>query len=152
VSTTRRGQPGGSLEQLAAFVIGRVGERRLEQLAHDDERELALELRSAPTQHVHPLALRGGGRGRQHRGLADPGRSLHHQQRPETVARAGQRLLDPGQLVVAFEQRTDLGCRRHVRSLCGRAPKGQGGEERYSPACAASSTAASSIQPENGVR
>ena len=52
------GDAGARLEQLGALELRGVRQRRLEQLAHDAEREIALELGSARPQHEHPARRR----------------------------------------------------------------------------------------------
>ena len=64
---------------------------RLEQLAHDAEGELALELGAAGGEHLHPAGLGAAPGGGEQRGLADAGRALNDHQAPGPRAAAGQR-------------------------------------------------------------
>jgi hypothetical protein len=67
-----RGRPRRPVQETRPGLVGRLGENRLEQLPHDPEGELALELRAARTKHAHALGLCFFPRGRQHGRLADP--------------------------------------------------------------------------------
>src|SRR6185312_127935 len=96
----RRGRVG---QELGAGA--RVGEQRLEQLAHDSERERALQLRT----------LRGGdpvaaGRGkfaklREQPALADPGGTLDDERLGERGGVAAEQLGEDPELALALEQR-----------------------------------------------
>jgi hypothetical protein len=75
----RRGERGGSAEQLGSLLSGQPGNKRLEELSYDAIGECALELGAARAQHLHPRFL--GSRSCLHdqRRLADPGRPLDRQ-------------------------------------------------------------------------
>ena len=86
-----RGDARRAAEQLRALAGRRLGERRLEELPRDPERELTLELGPARAQHAHPLAGRERARGREERRLPDPRRALDDDQRAAAGARVRQR-------------------------------------------------------------
>ena len=67
----RRGGRRGAAQQLLA-----AGDDALEQLAHDAERELALELGAAGAEHERAAVGRPPARLGEQRALADPGRTL----------------------------------------------------------------------------
>ena len=125
-----RRQAGRALEQLGALVDGRLAQSRLEELAHDAEGEVALELGAAGAQDARGAVVRGGARRGEHRRLADPGWPFDDDGRPGAGARAGDRGLDARQLAVALEQVDGAGrrkyqCRRErvrtvARVYCGR--------------------------------
>ena len=82
----------------------RIGHGRLEQLAHDAEAELALELRRAGGQHEQLVARTGAQVGEQAR-LADPGRAADHEQPPAPRRRVGDRGVERRDLGLALDQR-----------------------------------------------
>ena len=83
-----------------------VGPRRdvgLEKLAHDPERELALELGRARGEHAQLPAGALPQVGEQ-AGLADPGRPLDQRQPPAPVARGGDQVVQRGDLALAVQE------------------------------------------------
>jgi hypothetical protein len=97
-------QGGGAGEQPLAIGLRCGLEDRLEQLAHDPERELALELRRAPEEGPHP-GLAGGAQRRPHElRLADPGRPREDEHAPVAIAQPGHRGRERPHLVVALKQ------------------------------------------------
>jgi hypothetical protein len=91
--------------QLGALLDRSTGQQRLEQLADDAEGELLLQLPRAGGQHLKARRPGGGERHANQAGLAHAGTALDHQQSPGAAARAGQELLDRGDLGLALEQR-----------------------------------------------
>ena len=83
----RRTELGGTCQQLGAKIRRRRGERPLEQLPHDPERELALELSSSRGQHLELPRVGKLPRCAQEPCLADPGGPLDDNQ--TTLASAG---------------------------------------------------------------
>jgi hypothetical protein len=112
----RRGQPGRALEQRGT--VG-GGHDRLEQLPHDAERELALELRPARTGHGHAPAARDAIGGEQQLRLADSAGALHEHRRARAAARRLEPLGDHAELPVPVEQKPlgHGGKPRHVRNV-----------------------------------
>jgi hypothetical protein len=74
----------------------------LEQLAHDAERELALELRGAGGEHAQLGTLAQTG---QQARLADPGRTLDQHQPPAAGDRVRDEAVERGDLTIAVQQR-----------------------------------------------
>jgi hypothetical protein len=81
-----------------------VHEWRLEQLAHDAEGKLALELAGARRQHAHVLLLGGGPQLGEQPALPDPGRSLDQSQAASAARRVPQHGAERFELAVAFEE------------------------------------------------
>jgi hypothetical protein len=105
--------PGGALEQLGALFGARLAQRGLEQLAHDPEGEVALELGSPRAQDAGGAVV-GGGAGRgEHRRLADPRGPFDDHGGARTLARAGDGRLDARKLAVALEQVGGRGRRKY---------------------------------------
>ena len=97
----RGAQGGGPVHQLVAAGTGHA---RLEELPHDAERELALELGAARAQHAH-AALAGLAAGRdQQLGLPDAARPFHDERRAGTGTGRLEPLADLIQLALALEQ------------------------------------------------
>ena len=85
---------------------GRRGrEQRLEELAHDAERELPLELAAARRQHAEPRGLRDRPRLGEQAGLADPGAALDRCEPPVPVARGVEERAQRGDVGLALEER-----------------------------------------------
>jgi len=85
-----------------ALARGGLGERRLEQLPHDAERELALEVAAVRGQHRHALGPRVSAQLGDEAALPDPGRTLdQHKPRRLPVA---QHPVERGQLPIALQQ------------------------------------------------
>jgi hypothetical protein len=76
----------------------------LEQLAHDAERELALELRRARGEHAQLGALAQAG---EQARLADAGRTLDQHQPPAAGGRVPDEVVERGDLPVTVQQRHD---------------------------------------------
>jgi len=91
-------------EQARPLVSGGGRQRRLEELAHDGEREVALEL--GPARGQRPQAGRSRQRARrlQQAGLPHPGRSLDKHEPPATVGGGLDGRAQLGQLGVALQQ------------------------------------------------
>ena len=108
-------------QQLLALGGRRCCERRLEQLANDSERELALQLGSAAPEDAHPARLGGRTRAGHERGLSHPGRAFDDDEAPVSFAGPVERRLHPRELVPALDQRRALrkhgagGLRPHLR-------------------------------------
>ena len=83
----------------------RVGDDGLEQLAHDAERELALELAGAGVEHERVLGARAAPELRQQPRLADPGRALDQDRAPLALRRLLEQRVEQGDLAVALDQR-----------------------------------------------
>ena len=84
------GHPGGALEHIGSLAARALRQRHLEQLAHDAERELALELAPRAPQQPHPAAPARPPARPEHRGLTDPGGTLDHQHPAVALPAAGQ--------------------------------------------------------------
>ncbi len=96
---------GRGLQQIGTLELRCLGQRRLEELTHHSESEIALELRPPRPKHAHSrVCCRGPRRGKQ-RGLTNPSRPFDHQERAPSRASLGQRRLDPRQLLIPLEQR-----------------------------------------------
>ena len=78
---------------------------RLEELTHDSEGEIALQLRSPRTKHAHAALRSGRPRGPEQRRLADPGRPFDYQEPAAPCAGLGKRRLDLRQFLAPLEQR-----------------------------------------------
>ena len=94
-----RGDPGGALEQPAARDERVGGDERLEELAHDAEREVALQRAAAGGEDAHAALGRELLGALQQRALADAGRALDERD----AARPGARRIEQRR------QRGDLG-------------------------------------------
>jgi hypothetical protein len=117
----RLGQRGGAREQLRGT---RLAQRRLEQLPHDGEGEVALKLRAAGGEHPDV----GAGllaRGCEQPRLADARRPLHQHAGALPGARRGQCALERRQLPLTLGRRS-LDWGRHARSLRGGSVRGHG--------------------------
>ena len=101
----RRSDTCGAVKQIGAVGLRCLGERRLEQLADDPERKLALELGPASTKDSHAARRRRCPRRVEQRSFADARRSLDDDQPAPPKASVGQRRFDPRELVAALEQR-----------------------------------------------
>jgi hypothetical protein len=94
--------------------VGRIDQHGLEQLPHDAERQLALEVAPAGGEHAEPGTLgRFASRGEEP-ALPDPGRSLDECQAGPAVERALDQVLERTELAVALEEVA----RRRRRSSC----------------------------------
>jgi hypothetical protein len=107
-------------------------QRRLEKLAHDREREVALELGRPRGQHDE-LVAGALARPGQHARLADAGRAFDQHAGAVAGARALQRPPDGRELALALLQRR-LGEHRHGRSLRRHAARAS---SRVAPQCRA---------------
>ena len=99
------GNSGGALEPVGSLGGGRLREHGLDELPHDAEREVPLELGAARAQDAHVLADGEGARGRQDGRLADARRPLDDQEAATARARPRERGLDPGEFLAPLEQR-----------------------------------------------
>src|SRR4029079_9287332 len=84
-------------------VIG-VDEDGIEQLSHDAERQLALEVASARGEHAETGVLRCVASRGEQAGLPDPGRSLDQRQAAPPLERALDQIPENTELTVALEQ------------------------------------------------
>ncbi len=94
---------GGGAGQRGLALLG-VPQRELEELAHDAEGELPLELRPPAGEDERPA---GGGLAAhlgEQAGLADPGRAVDQQHAAVAAERGGGRAFELGDLAVAFDQ------------------------------------------------
>jgi hypothetical protein len=115
----RPGQP-----RLPPLLV-RLVEHRLEELAHDPEREAALELAPAAREHPHPRRPCPPPRARDEAGLADPGGRLEDEEPPGAAPRGLQGRRDPGLLGLALEQ--PCGAVRHPLILASGRRRANGG-------------------------
>ena len=95
---------GGAVQEIGALVLRCVNQRRLEELTHDPEGEVALEFGSPRTEHAHSALCRCGSRRREQSRLADPRRPFKDDEGAAPGASLGQRGLDPRQLLAPFEE------------------------------------------------
>ena len=105
-----RGETRSALQPVGSLGGRGLGEHRLEQLPHDAEGEVALELGSARAQDAHLLSRGGSAGGRQHGRLADARRPLDDQKAASAGARPREGRLDPGELLAPLEQRDPRHC------------------------------------------
>ena len=97
------GHAGRPLEQVVAGAGRDLGQGRLEQLAHDAEGEVALELAAARAQRPRARGVRERAGGADEGRLADARGPLDHEQAAVATLRARHRGLDARQLGVALE-------------------------------------------------
>ena len=90
-------------ERVGPLLLGQRREQRLEELAHDAERERTLELRASRTEHSHPGLVAPRLRLGHQRGLADPRGPFDRHQHAAGVA-ASDQVLEGSQLGIALEQ------------------------------------------------
>jgi hypothetical protein len=76
----RHGQLCRARQKLGSIVLGQLDEERLEELPHYPERERALQLRTARTEHPQARIQTEPPRLVKEAGLADSGWALHDQQ------------------------------------------------------------------------
>jgi hypothetical protein len=95
--------------QIVAFGCGQRGQRRLEQLAHEREREVALQLGRTGGQDVQPRPFRDLPRGSEQARLAQSRRRLDHDQPASSRRRLGDGRLKLAQLPLTLQQRTGAG-------------------------------------------
>ncbi len=98
------GQRGAALQQPPPLGGVRVAHARLEELARDAERELALELAPARGEHLEPALLGAVARGREQRRLPEPGRRLDEHQPSVPGGGGAQRRFDDLDLGIPLEQ------------------------------------------------
>ncbi len=125
----------GPFEDLARRRRGafqqRVGDRRLEQLAHDTERQPLLELAPARAEHPHVRVDGLAASLPQQPGLADPRRPFDDQEPGAAVRGRGGERSEHRQLVVALEQHGQiLGC---TSGVCRDVPRAVGGDRLVVP-------------------
>jgi hypothetical protein len=94
---------------------GRVGDA-LEQLAHDTEAELALQLAGTGGQHAQRARGAGARVGEQAR-LADPRRPGDHHDAPAPRSRLADRGVERRQLAVALEQSSAARSAKRTRKV-----------------------------------
>lgn len=94
---------GGAAEQ--RVVVLRRRHHRLEELAHDAERELALELSATRGQHEKARLLRSPARLRHQPRLPDSGWSLDEHEPPLAGGRLLDQFVERRQLALSLEQR-----------------------------------------------
>ena len=92
------------MQEIGALVLRCLDQRRLEELTHHAEGEVALELGPSRTENAHAALCSRRSRRREQRRLADPGRPFEHDERAEPRASLGQRGLDPRQFLAPFEE------------------------------------------------
>ena len=111
-----RGRGGAGQPALASLP---VGERRLEELPHDPERELALELAATRGEHPHVVLLRRPPKLREQPALTDARRTLH-QREPAAPARG---VLEHGterlELAVSFQKQLGGASVAHLADIVG---------------------------------
>ena len=90
-------------------------QRELEELSHDAEGELALELGAAGGQHERPAGGDVATHLGQQPGLADPRRAVDQQHAAVAAERGVGRALELGDLAVPFDQVVGLGHGRDIR-------------------------------------
>jgi hypothetical protein len=123
----------GTKEELVGVV--HAAQDRLEQLAHDAECELALQLRAPRAQHLHPRRLGDRPGVGQQGGLAHARRTLDHDERPATVPGPLERRADAGEIVLALQQQAGLHPDAHTATIARAArPAEDGSGERVDPA------------------
>ena len=117
------GQPRRALQQVVALGGRRLVEHRLEELAHDAEGEVALELGAAGAQDARRAVLRGAPGGGEHGRLADARRPLDDHAAARSRARRRDRRVDAAELSLALEEEVDPVKRRgcHAESSHGAA-------------------------------
>jgi hypothetical protein len=93
-----------TVEERSLPIAIRPSENRLEELAHDAERERSLELAPPCLQHGEPGSARAATPLGEERGLADTGRTLDHQYAPFRTQRSRDRSVQHGQLLCPLEQ------------------------------------------------
>jgi hypothetical protein len=100
----RRGERGGTGEELCPHVVWYRGDRGLEQLAYDPERKLAFELAGPGAEHMEPGRLGERARLREEGRLPDAGAALERDEASPAGLRPVDDRLNRGELGVAFEQ------------------------------------------------
>ena len=100
----RGGEAGRAAQQLRALLLARLGQARLEELADDAERELALELAAARLEHRHLAGAREGRGRRDQPGLADARLALEPDHAARAVGGGLDGLAERRQLGVALEE------------------------------------------------
>jgi hypothetical protein len=127
------------------LALGRRGARqcRLEQLAHDAEGELLLELASARAQDAQAGASGEPAGLRHQRGLPDARRSLDHEDLPQAAGARTDPLGDRAEIGVAAQQLWRECHRRHVWTP--RSPELSGKTSGWDPMCCAGPRASISV-------
>jgi hypothetical protein len=92
------------VQQLAPLQLGSIREQRLEQLMHDAEGKVTLQLSTTCTENAHSAICGNLARSREQRRLAYPCRTLDDDQAPETGSGLGERRLNTRKLVTPFDQ------------------------------------------------
>ncbi len=122
----RRRERRRAREELLAPRGRRGRDQRLEELPHDAEREVALELAAPRGEDAHPAGGRSADGGEEPR-LADPGGALDHHEVAVAAARGVRERVERGQLGVAFQQGEIAGeLRRGHRAIVEVAPRRPG--------------------------
>jgi hypothetical protein len=99
-----RGGSGCAMEEPRSALAVRAGEERLEQLAHDAERELTIQLGRARRQDDHPPLRRLRSRCLEQPRLADSGRALDEREPPSPGTCFIDHAAELGQLALALVQ------------------------------------------------
>ena len=99
-----RRRASGRVQQLAPLELGCVRQRRLEELADDAERELALELGAPGAENQHAARGRRLPHRGEHRRLPDPGRPFQHDEPATPGAGLVEGAVDVRELVDPFEE------------------------------------------------
>jgi hypothetical protein len=100
----RSGQLRRPGEGLRAVLRRRARDQGLEELAHQSEGELALELARTRSRHGEAVAVREDPRLLEHRALADPRRPLDERDRPRPAPRARDELAQDGDFGLTLEE------------------------------------------------
>ena len=108
----RSAEFGRAREQLRSHIFSRRGQRSFEDLPHDSERELTLELAGTGSQHCTAGRARTFSRLPEQPGLANSGAALNHDETSIALTGCAEHRLECGDLGITLEQR------RHWNSLC----------------------------------
>ena len=104
VGEHRLGQPRRTRQQPIAFGAVGADQRAFEQLANDPEAEPALQLPAAGGQHGHLCRAGATAKRLQQHRLPNACRALDQQYPARACDRLGQRSVECGEIVLAFEQ------------------------------------------------
>jgi hypothetical protein len=125
----RPGGRGGTGEPALASLS--VGEGRLEELPHDTEGELALELAAARREHPHVVLLRGPPELRQQATLPDASRTLNQRQPPTPAGGLLKHGTKRFELGVSFQKQLGGASVAHHRDIVGTLAPRTTGTERF---------------------
>jgi hypothetical protein len=102
----RHAQSGGAGEELGAQVGRRSGQRSLEELANDPEREFSLELAATGTQHLEAAAPRARPRLGQQSRLTEPRSTLDDHETAVAAASCVEHRLERRKLGLSLQQQS----------------------------------------------